>query len=148
MAPRASRCPGRAFYSLERGAASRASGARGGRRAYLGGLPPPEPPALFSRTIFDLFFGGVFGVFWHPDCQVWVQISPYSIFYYLTYNLLPNYNYFRQLLRVSFGPFRPCSTVRISVKTFSKGLGTSSESFIRRNGSGDGSLEVPPHDYF
>ena len=88
------------FCSLERGAASRASGARGGRRAYLGGLPPPEPPALFSRTIFDLFVGGVFGVFWHPDCQVWVQISPYSIFYYLTYNLLPNYSYFRFLILI------------------------------------------------
>ena len=27
--------------------------------------------------------------------QYFTQISPYVIFYYLTYNSLPNYNYFR-----------------------------------------------------
>ena len=33
-------------------------------------------------------------------------------------------------------------------ETLLEGLGTSSESFIRGNGSGDGSPEVPPRDYF
>ena len=37
-------------------AASRAFGARGGRRAYLGGLLPPESPALFSCFILFLIF--------------------------------------------------------------------------------------------
>ena len=31
------------------------------------GAAPPEPPALFFRTIFDLFSGGAFWVFWGPD---------------------------------------------------------------------------------
>ena len=72
-APGAARCPGRPSCSLEREAASRASGARGGRRAHGGGLPPPEPPAPKDFLIFDMFFGGRvevvgahFGSIWDP----------------------------------------------------------------------------------
>ena len=38
--------PQKTVLQLGKGAASRASGARGGRRAHGGGLPPPDPPPL------------------------------------------------------------------------------------------------------
>ena len=62
---------------IKGGAASRASGARGGRATRGGGLPPPEPPAFFFFVFLLLGFEGLGAEFSYPAFSyrvLWVYV--------------------------------------------------------------------------
>ena len=63
--------------------ASRASGARGGRRAYLGGLLPPDPPALICFDVLEHIYisdlkNVLSDLYYHASKIVVLQVACYE----------------------------------------------------------------------